>query len=124
MLEPSTIIIYVDDLAKSKSFYQSLLSIKPDTHSSTFIAFAFSNGMHLGLKDKQTVHPSPEGHGGGELAFTLANTQQVDELFLEWQQKGVTVSEPVYLPFGYTFVALDPDGNRLRVAALLHTMPS
>ena len=118
MLELSTIVIYVDDLAKSQSFYQDLLGINPEKHSSTFTTFTFSNGMYLGLKDKKTVQPEPEGHDGGELAFTLANTKQVDELFLEWKQKGITIFEPINLPFGYTFIALDPDGNRLRIAAL------
>jgi len=42
----------------------------------------------------------------------------VDELYAVWRSLGVTMAlEPTDLAFGYTFVATDPDGHRLRVCA-------
>ncbi|MCL9685359.1 VOC family protein [Legionella maioricensis] len=119
MLEPSSVVLYVDDLEITSKFYQDLLGIKPEITSPTFNSFTLSKGMGLGLKVKHTVEPAPDKNGSGELAFTLDNNRMVDELFAEWQRKGVNIAQPpVIVPFGYTFLALDPDGNRLRVVAL------
>ena len=76
--------------------------------------------MNLALKARHSVVPPTEAKSGnGELAFTLDDNKKVDELFAEWQSKGISIIfPPSQVPFGYTFVALDPDGHRLRVAAL------
>jgi predicted enzyme related to lactoylglutathione lyase len=119
MLQPSAIVLYVDNLAITARFYEVLLGITPEESSPTFQSFQFENGMGLGLKSKNSVLPAIEAGGRGELAFTLDNHRQVDELYAEWQQKGLTIAQPpTSLPYGYTFLALDPDGNRLRVVSL------
>ena len=120
ILEPSAIVFYVDNLAKSRQFYQDLLGIKPEEASPTFHSFTLSNGMGLGLKAKHAVEPPADNkNGGGELAFTLDNNKKVDALFAEWQEKAINMAlPPTVVPYGYTFVALDPDGNRLRVVSL------
>lgn len=116
---PNAIILYVENIEKSSIFYQDLLGIKPEEASPTFHSFQLSNGMDLGLKAKHTVIPPADEHVGVELAFTVANKQKVDELFAQWQAKNITLLLPLtVLPFGYTFVGLDPDGNRLRVVSL------
>ena len=119
ILEPSAIVFYVDNLAKSRQFYQDLLGIKPEEASPTFHSFTLSNGMGLGLKAKHAVEPPADKNGGGELAFTLDNNKKIDELFAEWQEKDINMAlHPTIVPYGYTFVALDPDDNRLRVVSL------
>lgn len=120
LLEPSVIVLYVDNVAKTSQFYQDILGIHPEESSATFHSFALSNGMHLALKAKHTVMPLPEAKSGnGELAFTLESNEKVDALFAEWQTKGVNlISPPDTLPFGYTFVGVDPDGHRLRVVSI------
>ena len=119
MLEPSAVIFYVDNLLESSAFYQDLLEIKPEADSPTFHSFKLSNGMGLGLKAKHSAVPPFNENGGGELAFTLDNYRAVDELFVEWQRKEISISQlPTVVPYGYTFLALDPDGNRLRVISL------
>lgn len=119
MLEPTVIVFYVDKPAISSRFYQDLLGIQPKEHSSTYTSFKLSNGMVIGLKDKYAQQLNITGNGGCELAFTAGNHKQVDELFLAWQQKGINVIEPpTMVIFGYTFTAIDPDGNRLRVVSL------
>lgn len=119
MLEPSTLVIYVDDVNKSRTFYQAILNINAEMHSTSFASFTFSNGTSLGLKDRKTVHPMPSGYGGGEIAFTVDSTDEVDKLYTEWKQKGIIMpEEPTSLTFGYTFVAFDPDNYCIRVANL------
>ena len=119
MLEPSAVVLYVDNLLVSSLFYQDLLGIKPEEDSPTFHSFKLSNGMGLGLKAKHSVEPPTNENGSGELAFTLMNNREVDELFVEWQGKEISMAQsPTVVPYGYTFLALDPDGNRLRVVSL------
>ena len=119
MLEPTAVVLYVDNLAISSKFYQDLLGIKPEEASPTFHSFTLSNGMGLGLKAKHAVEPPVDKNGGGELAFTLDNNKKVDALFAGWQEKDINIAlPPTIVPYGYTFVALDPDGNRLRVVSL------
>lgn len=119
ILEPTAIVFYVDNLVISSKFYQDLLGIKPEEASPTFHSFTLSNGMGLGLKAKHAVEPPADKNGGGELAFTLDNNKKVDALFAEWQEKDINMAlPPTVVPYGYTFVALDPDNNRLRVVSL------
>ncbi|WP_133140298.1 VOC family protein [Legionella genomosp. 1] len=119
MLEPSAVIIYVSNVATSSSFYQDLLEINPEELSPAFSAFKMQNGVTIGLKDRETVEPAAEGNGGFELAITVSTNEQVDALFGQWKQRGIPVAQiPITLDYGYTFVALDPDNNRIRVVAL------
>ena len=72
LLEPSSIVLYVEDITRTSQFYQDLLGIKPEEASPTFHAFKLSNGMSLALKARHSVVPPAEGkNGNGELAFTL-----------------------------------------------------
>jgi predicted enzyme related to lactoylglutathione lyase len=119
MLKPSDVVLYVDNLQVSSAFYQDLLGIKPEQASATFHSFKLSNGMGLGLKAKHSVEPPANENSGGELAFTLANNREIDVLFEAWQKKEIVISQsPTVAPWGYNFVALDPDGNRLRAVSL------
>jgi predicted lactoylglutathione lyase len=120
MLEPNAIVLYVDNLTISSNFYLDLLGINPEELSPAFHRFTLSNGMVLGLKVKHTVEPPADEKGsGGELAFTLDNNGKIDELFSEWQTKEINIAQsPTIMAYGYTFLALDPDGHRLRVVSL------
>ena len=43
---------------------------------------------------------------------------EVDKIYSEWKKFDLKIElEPQMLDFGYTFVAKDPDGHRLRVCA-------
>lgn len=120
IFEPSVIVLYVEKLALSSNFYRDLLGIKPEEHSPTFHEFKLSNGMSLALKAKHTVEPSTDkNNGNGELAFTVGDHQKVDELFAHWQAKKINIIHPpTGVPYGYTFLAQDPDANRLRVVSV------
>lgn len=118
-LEPNVIVLYVDDIALSSQFYTDLLGLSPVEASPTFTAFKLANGMGVGLKAKHSVKPAAESCGGIELAFTVKSNEQVDGLYADWERCGIRIAQPPFdLPFGYTFLAQDPDGHRLRVVAL------
>ncbi|MBA2655787.1 MAG: hypothetical protein H0U70_02245 [Tatlockia sp.] len=115
---PTTIVLYVTNLAISNQFYQSLLGRKAEEASTTFHSFTFNNGISLGLKAKAKVS-LPTKNDNLELAFKVENDDEVDELFVDWQKKAIAiVFPPANLPYGYTFLAQDPDGNGLRVVSL------
>lgn len=124
LLEPCAIVLYVDNLAITSNFYRDLLERIPEEASATFHSFKLSNGMNLGLKARHAIIPPAEQkNGSGELVFALDNHQKVDALFAQWQAKKLNIiAPPTQLPYGYTFVALDPDGNRLRIVSLEKTL--
>ncbi|ROM90950.1 VOC family protein [Pseudomonas brassicacearum] len=114
------LLLYVDSPATSANFYSRLLDKPPVELQPTFALFILDSGLKLGLWSKHTVEPAAEAAGGGgELGFSVADEQTVDTLYAAWTAQGLRIAqEPIELDFGYTFVALDPDGHRLRVFAL------
>ena len=116
MPEPSLVILYVDDPTASAAFYASLLGREPAEASPSFAMFAPTSGIGLGLWSRHTVEPAATAAGGGtELAFTAPD---VDDVHADWAARGLTIAQVlVDMDFGRTFVALDPDGHRLRVFA-------
>jgi len=119
-LEPTAIVLYVNNLSISSHFYEDILGIIPEATSPSFHTFKLSNGMDLGLKAKYALLlPANEKSNDSELAFTVDNNNKVDVLFAIWQEKKVNIALPPTIePYGYTFIALDPDLNRLRVVGL------
>lgn len=118
MSDPSFVLLYVDNPTASAAFYESLLGRPPVEASPTFVMFALSSGVMLGLWIRHEVKPAATAPGGAELAFTVADADAVRATHAEWTGRGMAiVQEPTRLDFGFTFVALDPDGHRLRVFA-------
>lgn len=119
MQSPNFIILYVDNPGASAAFYQGLMRRAPVESSPTFAMFALDGGYMLGLWGKTGVQPPTERTGGGsELGWPVANDGEVERLHAAWQAAGLPIAQaPTRMDFGYTFVALDPDGHRLRVFA-------
>ncbi len=119
MPAPGLVLLYVDSPAASAAFYRDLLDRAPIEASPTFAMFALENGLMLGLWSRHTVEPAAAAAGGGgELAFRVADKDEVSALHADWQGRGLRVLQPpTDLDFGFTFVATDPDGHRLRVFA-------
>jgi predicted enzyme related to lactoylglutathione lyase len=117
MQAPSFIILYVDKPEESGAFYSALFGRAPIEASPTFMLFALDNGLMLGLWSRHTAEPAPGASGGGsEIAFTVSDFAAVDATCFEWEKRGLKIlQKPCDLDFGRTFVALDPDGHRLRV---------
>ena len=113
------VLLYVDSPPASADFYAGLLGEKPVESSPTFAMFAFASGLRLGLWSRHTVEPAATAAGGGaELGFAVGTADEVRALHGEWTRRGLTfLQPPTEMDFGYTFVALDPDGHRLRIFA-------
>lgn len=123
MANPNFFILYVSDPTVSAAFYAELLERKPVEASPTFALFALDSGVMLGLWSRDAVLPARGGAetavgGGGEVAFAVDSNAEVMRLHDEWKERRLPIAQaPVDLDFGFTFVATDPDGHRLRVFA-------
>ena len=117
MATPNFVILYVDQPLQSGAFYTTLLGREPVQSSPNFVLFALDKGLMLGLWSRHTVEPAASAPGGGgEVAFAVGDIATVEATHTEWAGRGLKILQaPVDMDFGYTFVALDPDGHRLRV---------
>lgn len=117
MRDPNYCLLYVNDPAASAVFYAGLLGKRPVEASPTFALFALASGMMLGLWSRHTAEPAASATGGGgELAFPVDSDAEVDAAYADWRARRLTIAQtPTRMDFGYTFVATDPDGHRLRV---------
>lgn len=116
----SNVLLYVADPEASAGFYTRLLGRDPVEAGPAFVMFAQDSGFALGLWRKDTVQPEPAAlAGAAEVGIKVAEPSEVDALHDAWKAKGAAIAlAPTDMGFGRSFVALDPDGHRLRVYAL------
>jgi predicted enzyme related to lactoylglutathione lyase len=116
MKAPDFILLYVENPLASGAFYEKLLGRPPVDSSTNFAMFVLDNGLKLGLWREDDVQPKPTARpGGAEVLFTFEAAAAVDAACADWRKSGMPIiQEPTAMDFGYTFVALDPDGHRLR----------
>lgn len=119
MFKPNSVILYVEDVEKSTKFYTDVLQSSPIERFQEFSLFSLGDDVTLGLQSAQGIDPKPQpSFGGFELSLSDVSREEVDQVYSLWKEKGILiVLEPTDLDFGYTFVATDPDGHRLRVCA-------
>jgi predicted enzyme related to lactoylglutathione lyase len=118
MTDPNFVILYVTSPTDSARFYADLLEKAPVEASPGFAMFALDSGTTLGLWAAQGVEPAATPVGGAELAFAVADADTVTSTHAAWCAKGLAIMQaPTRMDFGFTFVAIDPDGHRLRVFA-------
>jgi predicted enzyme related to lactoylglutathione lyase len=119
MINPNVIVLYVDSPAASSAFYADLFERQPVESSPGFAMFALDSGLMLGLWAKSAVQPLPVGSAGSaELVVSVDDRDAVTALHNDWAARGLAIAQrPTDMDFGYTFVALDRDGHRLRVMA-------
>lgn len=113
------VLLYVDNPPASAKFYGDLLGKSPLDVAPTFALLAMDSGLMLGLWSKSGVEPKPAGApGGGEIAIKVGDADAVRATHADWVKRGLPIAQaPTDMDFGPTFVALDPDGHRLRVFA-------
>ena len=116
---PNSVILYVSDVEASTAFYRRILDHEPIETYPGFSVFKLSDDMTLGLQAADEIEPVAEPYvGGAELSLSNVEHADVDRLHAQWEMLSIPmVLEPTVLEFGYTFVATDPDGHRLRVCA-------
>lgn len=120
MSDPCSLFFYVEDPAASAAFYADLLGKPPIETHPDFVMFVLDSHMALGFWRKSDVDPAPLHTGGGmELAFKVDTPEEVIARHKDWESRGLRfVQSPTQMDFGFTCVALDPDGHRLRVYAM------
>jgi len=119
MADFNLVVLYVDDAQASSTFYQTLLGCPVAQSSPKFVVLPLGNGVMLGLWQRDAVvPPSASEAGSSEISWAVANADAVRATYDTWTSRGVRIAQPpTAMPFGDTFVALDPDGHRLRVLA-------
>ncbi|MFO1183168.1 MAG: VOC family protein [Bauldia sp.] len=111
------VILYVADVARSAAFYAEALQRPVVEDSPTFAIISLQDGTMLGLWKRGEVQPAASGGpGASETCFRLADEAAVRATHDAWKKRGVAIAQaPTLMDFGTTFVALDPDGHRVRV---------
>ncbi|XVV12162.1 VOC family protein [Actinoplanes sp. CA-131856] len=112
-------IVYVSDAPAAALFYGDLLGLSPSLETPEYVAFSLGPGADLALWSGRFDNLSPDVPRTGEVCLAIGGGRpdEIDAIFRQWQSKGVTIlHEPHDAGFGLTFLAADPDGNRIRVA--------
>lgn len=117
MLAPNLLLFYVKNPLESALFYEKIFSMKPVASFPTYVAFSFENRFTFSLWSTQAPNFISDGTGHRcELSFMINDEETVRELHKRWVEFGVTIEQDLHdAVFGLTFVALDPDGHRIRV---------
>lgn len=117
----SFVILFVSSPIESGAFYSRLLDLTPIEQSPTFVLFALPSGLMLGLWSKKTATPAVMAAGGGsEICFSEDSAEKVQSIYDRWKQLDIPIAQKPTTMDGMslTFVAVDPDGHRIRILAL------
>lgn len=117
MPDVSLVILYVANPPASAAFYAALLHTPIVDQSDNFCLLPLSGGMMLGLWARGDVSPAATGlPGASELTLMAADRADLEARLTAWRHAGIAIAQPVTAAdFGLSFVALDPDGHRIRV---------
>jgi catechol 2,3-dioxygenase-like lactoylglutathione lyase family enzyme len=117
MLIPNLVLFYVKNPTESASFYEKIFEQQPVAAFPTYVAFTFPNGFTFSLWSTQAKDFVSAGIGcRSELAFMVSGDDEVRRLRDYWGKLEVSIEQDLHeAVFGLTFVALDPDGHRIRV---------
>jgi predicted enzyme related to lactoylglutathione lyase len=112
-------IVYVTDAPAAARFYGDLLGLSLSLETPEYITFDLGPGAELALWAGQFEKLSPDVPRTSEVCLAVegGRPEEISAIFQQWQSKDVTIlQEPHDAGFGLTFLAADPDGNRIRVA--------
>ncbi|MBW3695322.1 glyoxalase [Vibrio sp. T187] len=117
MLTLDSIVLYVDNVQVSQTFYTETFNCTAQVLSPTFVALDFATNVKITLKQTSDLAPISNITGGGtELSIPVPDKASFDKLYRDWTEQGVQFAQsPEEMIFGFNFVALDPDGHRIRV---------
>ena len=124
-LQVTTIMLGVEDLARSKKFYADGLGCAIEQDYLTFVSIGLGDGsssLALYLKEAaaQDADVSPEGSGfrGVSFHFIVPSREDVDEVLGQATSAGGdVVKEPTATGWGYFGYFSDPDGYLWKVAS-------
>ncbi len=112
------VILYVSNPDQSANFYAQVLGLTPKPLSPNFVVFDLGPGFQLGLLLRSKVQPAAPAGISSELCLIVDSEGALNALHQQWTAKGVTIVLPPQRMYfgGVNFMAVDPDGNRLRVS--------
>jgi predicted enzyme related to lactoylglutathione lyase len=124
-LHVTTIMLAVEDLARSKAFYAEGLGCKLEQDYPTFVSINLgeeSSSLALYPRDTaaQDAGVSAEGSGfrGVSFHYIVSSREEVDEVLGQARAAGGDlVKEPTSTGWGYFGYFSDPDGYLWKVAA-------
>ena len=126
-LQVTTIMLGVEDLARSRAFYADGLGCKIDQDHPTFVSFDLGEGStSLGLYEweaaAQDAGVAPDGSGfrGVSFHYIVASSDVVDEVLGQAVAAGgalVKAAAGAQRGGGYSGYFSDPDGYLWKVAA-------
>jgi predicted enzyme related to lactoylglutathione lyase len=110
------VLLYVEDVAASEAFYAKVFGRAAIESSPSFAMIPAASGVMLGLWRRDGVAPPAGAPGGSEIAIMVESEADVAVTIARWRAFGGEIAQPpMQMDFGFTAVALDPDGHRLRV---------
>jgi predicted lactoylglutathione lyase len=118
----SLITLGVDDLSRSRGFYEQL-GWRSSSAADSDVVFFQANGMIFGLwgreqLDRDSGFERANGSSGVALAYNAASPTEVDRILAEASEAGATIVRPGAKTFwgGYSGLFHDPDGHAWEVA--------
>ncbi|MGE0491834.1 MAG: VOC family protein [Vulcanimicrobiota bacterium] len=116
-MQAAHLILFVEDQARSRDFYQVVLARKPRLDVPGMTEFVLLDGAVLGLMPTRSARrlQLPTGKGGSELYLVVPETAQMVARAVE---AGATVVNPLgWRDWGAQVAYLqDPDGHLLALA--------
>jgi uncharacterized protein len=124
-VQVTAVMIGVDDLARSRSFYGDGLGCKIDQDYPNFVSFDLGEGLSsLALYEReaaaQDAGVSSEGSGfrGVSFHYIVPSNEDVDEVLAKAETAGgAVVKEAAAVQWGYYGYFSDPDGYLWKVAS-------
>lgn len=110
------VYVVVEDLANSKSFYQTLLGKEPVIENADFIGYSLAGGL-LGIYNAEAF--THELHRGNS-AVVYIRVEDIEQEFARVAQLGAKMvhEQIVREPYISLFMFTDPDGNAIEFYAL------
>jgi predicted lactoylglutathione lyase len=118
----SLITLGVSDLARARSFYESV-GWKTGAEPDDDVVFFQAGDMVVALWDRaklaeDSAVEDPGGWGGVTLALNLGSPEEVDAVIEEARAAGATIGREPAETFwgGYSGIFIDPDGHPWEIA--------
>ena len=117
MFTIDSFVLYVSDVQQSMDFYAKAFDCEPQLLSPSFAALDFADNVKITLKQSNELTPASDIKGGGtELSMPISDKDAFEKLFADWKDKGIEFAQEIEASvFGFHFVAVDPDGHRIRI---------
>lgn len=118
------VTLAVDDLARSRSFYQDGIGLGQGTDGGDHVLFELQGELSLVLSERSDFNRTA-GQGDEtptaasvSLSYQADNRQEVDDLLQKAVEAGGTLpSEPQAYEWGYSGYFKDPDGHLWEIVA-------